>query len=162
MKIIGNKLTINIPRGMEIDVENSDLKTGVIMFKKKFINFNDVRSSIIAKADYSEVKKNQNKLDAINKLMNIASYYNGDWKPDWGNIGEAKYFIIKSDRPERLFVDSRLESNYGCVYFRREADAQAVIDVAQSFGIDARIVGRVEDAKANRLTIISEHGTFEY
>ena len=128
VEIIGNKLTINIPRGMEIDVENSDLKTGVIMFKKKFINFNDVRSSIIAKVDYSEVKKNQNKLDAINKLMNIASYYNGNWKPDWSNIGEEKYFIIKSDRPERLFVDSRLESNYGCVYFRREADAQAVID----------------------------------
>ena len=123
-----NQLTINIPEGMEIDVENSDLKTGVIMFKKKFINFNDVRSSIITKVDYSEVKKNQNKLDAINKLMNIASYYNGDWKPDWGNIGEEKYFIIKSDRPKRLFVDSRLESNYGCVYFRSEADAQAVID----------------------------------
>ena len=47
------------------------------------------------------------------------------------------------------------------VYIKPE-DAQAVIDVAQSFGIDARIVGRVEDAKANRLTIISEHGTFEY
>ena len=44
----------------------------------------------------------------------------------------------------------------------KPVDAQAVIDVAQSFGIDARIVGRVEDAKANRLTIISEHGTFEY
>lgn len=40
--------------------------------------------------------------------------------------------------------------------------AQAVIDIAQSFGIDARIVGRVEDAQANRLTIISEEGTFEY
>lgn len=128
VEIIGNKLTINIPRGMEIDVENSDLKTGVIMFKKKFINFNDVWSAIIAKGDYSEAKKNQDKLDAINKLMNIASYYNGDWKPDWGNIVEKKYFIIKSDRPERLFVDSRLESNYGCVYFRSEADAQAVID----------------------------------
>lgn len=128
VEIIGNKLTINVPKGMEIDVENSDLKTGVIMFKKKFINFNDVWSAIIAKGDYSEAKKNQDKLDAINKLMNIASYYNGDWKPDWGNIGEKKYFIIKSDRPERLFVDSRLESNYGCVYFRSEADAQAVID----------------------------------
>lgn len=41
-------------------------------------------------------------------------------------------------------------------------DAQAVIDVAQSYGIDARIVGRVEDAEANKLTIKSEYGTFEY
>ena len=41
-------------------------------------------------------------------------------------------------------------------------DAQAVIDVAQSYEIDARIVGRVEDAEANKLTIKSEYGTFEY
>lgn len=41
-------------------------------------------------------------------------------------------------------------------------DAQAVIDVAKSFNIDARIVGRVDDAPANRLTIKSEHGAFEY
>ena len=40
--------------------------------------------------------------------------------------------------------------------------AQQVIDIAQSFGIDARIVGRVEDAPANRLTITTEAGTFEY
>lgn len=41
-------------------------------------------------------------------------------------------------------------------------DAQAVIDVAKSFDIDARIVGRVDDAPVNRLTIKSEHGVFEY
>ena len=42
MEIIGKKITINIPIGMEIDVEKSDLKAGVIMFKKKSITFNDV------------------------------------------------------------------------------------------------------------------------
>ena len=42
------------------------------------------------------------------------------------------------------------------------ADAQSVIDIAKSFGIDAQIVGRVEDAPANHLTIKSEFGTFEY
>ena len=40
--------------------------------------------------------------------------------------------------------------------------AQEVIDIAKSFNIDAQIVGRVSDAPANRLTIISEKGTFEY
>lgn len=35
MEIKDNKLTINIPYGMEIDVENSDLKTGIIKFKRK-------------------------------------------------------------------------------------------------------------------------------
>ena len=41
-------------------------------------------------------------------------------------------------------------------------DADAVIAIAREFGIDARVVGRVEDAPANRLTITGEYGTFEY
>ena len=41
-------------------------------------------------------------------------------------------------------------------------NAQAIIDIAESFGIEARIVGRVEAADTNRLTIISDKGTFEY
>lgn len=40
--------------------------------------------------------------------------------------------------------------------------AQAIIDTAAQFGIEARIVGRVEEAASNHLTIISDKGTFEY
>ncbi|WP_303642874.1 AIR synthase related protein [uncultured Duncaniella sp.] len=40
--------------------------------------------------------------------------------------------------------------------------AQEVIDISRSFNIDSRIVGRVEDAQSNRLTITTEAGTFEY
>lgn len=47
------------------------------------------------------------------------------------------------------------------VYLRPEK-AQAVIDIAKSFNIDAQIIGRVSDAPKNKLTIISENGTFEY
>ena len=42
------------------------------------------------------------------------------------------------------------------------SDAQSVVDIAHSFGIEAQIIGRVEDAPCNHLTISSEHGTFEY
>lgn len=42
------------------------------------------------------------------------------------------------------------------------SDASAVIDISRSFGIEAQVIGHVEDAASNRLTIISEHGTFEY
>lgn len=41
-------------------------------------------------------------------------------------------------------------------------DAQAIIDLAHSFKVDAQIVGRVEAAEESRLTINSEFGTFEY
>ena len=124
----GNKLTINIPIGMEIDVENSDLKAGVIMFKKKLINYNDVWSTIITKSVSSEVElfvKNQNKLAAINKLMNIASYYNGDWKPDWKNSGEYKYNIMRTGA---YGITTSSIYNEGAVYFKNKDDAQAVID----------------------------------
>ena len=40
--------------------------------------------------------------------------------------------------------------------------AQDVIEISRSFNIDARIVGRVEEAESNRLTLITENGTFEY
>ncbi|MBE6318967.1 MAG: phosphoribosylformylglycinamidine cyclo-ligase [Bacteroidales bacterium] len=41
-------------------------------------------------------------------------------------------------------------------------DAQRVIEISESWGIPARIIGRVEDANKNHLTIISEKGKFEY
>ena len=41
-------------------------------------------------------------------------------------------------------------------------DADAIIEISRSFNIDARVVGHVEDAPENRLTIKSEMGTFEY
>ena len=40
--------------------------------------------------------------------------------------------------------------------------AQQVIEIAESFGIDARIVGRVEAAEAPKVTIKSDKGTFTY
>ena len=124
----GNKLTINIPIGMEIDVENSDLKAGVIMFKKKLINYNDVWSTITTKSVSSEVElfvKNQNKLAAINKLMNIDSYYNGDWKPDWKISGEYKYNIMRTGV---YGITTSSFYNEGAFYFKNKEDAQAVID----------------------------------
>lgn len=40
--------------------------------------------------------------------------------------------------------------------------ADEVISISESFGIPARILGRVENAPANHLTISTENGTFEY
>ncbi|MBO4994946.1 MAG: phosphoribosylformylglycinamidine cyclo-ligase [Muribaculaceae bacterium] len=40
--------------------------------------------------------------------------------------------------------------------------ADQIIDIASSFGIEGRVIGRVEAAPSNRLTIKSDKGTFEY
>lgn len=41
-------------------------------------------------------------------------------------------------------------------------DAQDVINISKSFNIDAQIVGRVEKAEQNKLTLVTPYGTFEY
>ncbi len=41
-------------------------------------------------------------------------------------------------------------------------DADRIIEIAREFNIEGRIIGRVEDATENKLTIISDKGTFEY
>ena len=47
------------------------------------------------------------------------------------------------------------------VYLPKEY-AQQVIDISKSLGIDARIIGRVEQSDHTHLTIHSEYGVFEY
>ncbi len=47
------------------------------------------------------------------------------------------------------------------VYLSPE-DARRVIEISESMGIPAQIIGRVEDAEQNKLTIVSEKGTFVY
>ncbi|MBE0667484.1 MAG: phosphoribosylformylglycinamidine cyclo-ligase [Bacteroidales bacterium] len=41
-------------------------------------------------------------------------------------------------------------------------DAQIIIDIAATFDLDARVVGRCGEALSKRLTIISEYGEFTY
>lgn len=47
------------------------------------------------------------------------------------------------------------------IYIKPE-DAERVIAIAESFGIEAKVIGHVEEAPENKLTIISPKGTFEY
>ncbi len=46
--------------------------------------------------------------------------------------------------------------------YTAEENAQQIIYIAREFGVEARIIGHVEDAEHNHLTIKSEYGTFEY
>lgn len=47
------------------------------------------------------------------------------------------------------------------IYVAQE-DAQNVIDIANSFGIESQVIGHIEDSSENKLTIKSEFGTFIY
>lgn len=129
MEIKDNKLTINIPDGMEIDVENSDLETGVIKFKNKELTYKDIQDSV-GKYPTSTFLTPLNRLqiNAIDMLMNIAKYYNRDWKPDWSDYKEGKFFISYNFIHNDYFVIEDNSNNVGTIVFKRQKDAQAVID----------------------------------
>lgn len=109
MEIKDNKLTINIPDGMEIDVENCDLETGVIKFKKKELTYEDIKASLKLNENMTGIDvvadENVNRLYAINRLMCIAKFYNGDWKPNWKNPDSLKFFIWYDTLREKYDIE---------------------------------------------------------
>lgn len=128
MEIKNNQLTINIPEGMEIDTENSSLAEGIIKFKSKYITYSKIINSFnsITNTNVYIHSSDTKVLKAIAQLMNIAKYYNGDWKPDWSNPSEYKYFIVYNNNT--YIVDYNWASIYNKIYFKNKKDAQSVID----------------------------------
>ena len=129
MEIKNNQLTIDIPEGMEIDLENSDLAKGIVKFKKKDITYDDILQAYAT--DFGGIRVPNHCIDkilAISQLMNIAKYYNGDWNPNWRSLMESKYYIYYSTRSNTYGVANTSNTNYGNIYFRLYEDAKAVID----------------------------------
>nr|WP_297061318.1 hypothetical protein [Prevotella sp.] len=126
MEIKDNQLTINIPDGMEIDVENCDFDTGVIKFRKKELCYEDIENSLDLEGNRTGIPVDDNNAFKL-RLMNIARYYNGDWKPDWRS-NELKYFITFSFVSNSYSLIERYRASIGPVFFKNKKDAQAVID----------------------------------
>lgn len=121
MEIKDNKLIIDIPKGMEIDTENTDVTKGVIMLKKK-------KGITYEEIVHYGLSIDINKIDAIQELAYIAKFYNGDWKPDWNNRNEDKCYIYYRYIKDEYAVDADLTEVSNIVYFKNDVDAQAVID----------------------------------
>ena len=129
MKIKNNQLTIDIPKGMEIDTKNSDLTKGIIKFKPKYITYNDIVNSANSIDSISALVQSGDmlKLEAMEQLMSIARYYNKGWKPNW-NESEAKYYIKFNFSNGKFYIDYNNNLTNGGVYFKNLDDAQSVID----------------------------------
>ncbi|MEN9370537.1 MAG: hypothetical protein RI952_1402 [Bacteroidota bacterium] len=65
-----------------------------------------------------------------------------------GTAFQEMYQVFNMGHRMELYVD--------------ESIAQSIIAIAQSFNVDAQIVGRVEQSETKQLTIQSEFGTFNY
>ena len=130
MEIKNNQLTIDIPKGMEIDTENSDFTKGIIKFKldgntyaniEKILNIKNTSTSITVS------ENNKHKLLAIDKLMNIARYYNKDWKPN--PYSEEGIYYIRFNHLKNVFwVDFTYGVDTNDIFFKNLEDAKAVVN----------------------------------
>lgn len=93
------------------------------------MTYKDIQNTILSVKELTGIsvyKDDRDKLFAISQLMNIARFYNKDWKPDWNNREENKYYIklYKNDYD----IGYRFEINHGIIFFKNKEDAQAVIN----------------------------------
>lgn len=128
MEIKNDQLTIDIPEGMKIDMEHSNLAKGIIKFKSKSLTYKDILQTYIT--EYGDIvvpKRNISKLLAISKLMNIAKYYNKDWRPNW-ECRENKYYIYFDNNSNGYGINWVNAFCRNTIYFKNSEDAKAVID----------------------------------
>ena len=145
-------LKIKIPEGYEIDEERSTFEK--IVFKPKKESYKDVYKKLFyekktyyfdrcGKIEDTTVYENNyldpnnctsekqaQKLLAINKLMNVAKYLNGDWRPDWNDDNELKYIISLDNRNnKKINITWNILVNKCPVYFKTEELAQKAINI---------------------------------
>lgn len=148
MMKIPTEIKIVPPINYEIDRENSTFE--YIKFKKKELTYEDIANSLFSQnmtyfstelgaIDYNRngipdhtsdlnnatSEKQIKKLFAINKLMNIAKYFNSDWKPKFG--GEKAYFIYKINK--NYHISHHCEYTNDIVYFKSREDAEQAIKI---------------------------------
>lgn len=131
MEIKNNQLTIDIPEGMEIDLENSNLAKGIVKFKAKGPTYGDVEDVLNLERNRTGIPvdvNNASKLSAIDKLTNIARYYNKDWTPDWSNSYEYKFYIYYSYSTHKYTIGQSWTESCFYVYFRFRNEAEDVIN----------------------------------
>ena len=129
-------IQIDLPNGYIIDKDNSDLTKGIIRFRRKWLTLeqlyklakeNNIVTHRDAIKDFSD-----SKLVSLANLMDIAKYFNGDWK--YGFIKECVgysivyYKFVKEPYYSVREIDNYVYTYYGNPVFKNEADAQYVID----------------------------------
>lgn len=144
------EIKIQVPAGYVIDEENSTFEC--IKFKSKKLTYDDVANALfigtsgyyissngkVCHADWSirngdcvdannaVSKKQCEKVLALNKLINVAKYLNGDWEPDFDDYSECKYYIIVYNGIDLI---NRNNINYGIPCFKSKELAEQAIEI---------------------------------
>ena len=116
---------IQIPEGMEIDKENSTFEC--IKFKPK-LSYQEISKNFPKSSSVSVNANHLSKLLTIRQLLEVADYLNGDWKPDWNDVNQNKYFISYNVN-KKIFIESCYYTNYSIVCFSSRENAEKAIEI---------------------------------
>ena len=143
-------IKVNIPEGYEIDKEKSTFENIVLkpvkvdyafVSSKLFYNQDAYYLDLSGKIRFGTIttsfkdlnnctsRKQAEKLLAINQLMNVAKYLNGNWKPSWENDNERKYLIVLDKDNNKIGIDWNTFVNKGIVHFKTKELAQKAIEI---------------------------------
>lgn len=135
------EVKIQVPECYEIDKENSTFDC--IKFKpiKNVLTYEDVIHKLNDDAigvytslprTFITSSKQSEKLLAINKLMNVAKYLNGGWRPNWGGREgcdtEIKYFIAKTSSDELTIYHAQWVNDVN-IFFKSYNLAKQAIEI---------------------------------
>lgn len=147
------ELKIVPPEGYEVDWDNSSMNT--IRFKpiKKKIKYHNIAEKLFlnkityfinvngevgsymltgnpSRANNATSIQQIEQLLALNKLMNVANYLNGDWEPDFTDTDKQKWFIDYNSKESILGTDFTFGVyRHSNVYFKSGELARQAIEI---------------------------------
>ena len=122
------EIRIQVPEGMEIDRENSTFEC--IKFKPKKLTY-DYISIIMSPKTHPiyTIRRHFQKCDTFRKLLEVTDYLNGDWKPDWKNQRQKKYYIYYNNEGNVFQIGHCYYVNEGVIFFSSEENALKAIEI---------------------------------
>lgn len=123
------EIRIQVPEGMEIDKEDSTFEC--IKFKPKKITYKDIQKKLL---DYytctmGTTLAHISKCNTFRKLLEVADYLNGDWKPNWDDTSQHKYLIVYNNRKKVFEINVSYWVSVNGVYFYSEENAKKAIEI---------------------------------
>lgn len=125
-------LEFKIPEGYVFDKDNSTDE--VIRFKPIKITYEDIVKKLYPGKCYyinnnHTSERQMQQLLALNKLMNVAKYLNGNRKPSFTTKGEQKWYIDYDYEDSMLGTDYTYTYRHSNVYFNSEELALQAIEI---------------------------------
>ena len=121
------EIKIQAPEGMEIDKEHSTFEC--IKFRPKKITYEDISEKYYWSSIIRVDSKHTEKMFTFRKLLEVADYLNGNWKVNWSDKLQTKYFISYNHDSEKLDILDFRYTNLSIVCFSSKENALKAIEI---------------------------------